>query len=86
MFALRRGVVLQQPPLPGPDTPGALSVADWLNLLLLPVSLLPGCADGVQYRCSVQGTCFAHSLACGSGTCCFLMAKMTRLLVIRKNR
>lgn len=33
-----------------------------------------------------QGMAFTHSLACGGGTCVFLLLKMTRLLVLRKNR
>lgn len=33
-----------------------------------------------------QGMCYSHALACGGGTCAFLLLKMTRLLVIRKNR
>lgn len=33
-----------------------------------------------------QGMCYTHAAACGGGTCAFLLLKMTRLLVIRKNR
>jgi hypothetical protein len=36
--------------------------------------------------CWLQGMCYTHSLACGGGTCCFLLFKVTRLLVIRQNR
>lgn len=33
-----------------------------------------------------QGMCYTHAQACGGGTCAYLLAKMTRLLVLRKNR
>lgn len=30
--------------------------------------------------------CYTHAAACGGGTAAFLLTKLTRLLVIRKNR